>query len=189
MLRSDLCNFSDAHIVVKGDITLTKAANRDFIDVRNRFLAFKNNASFTNYISRINNVLINNAEDLDVVMPMYNLLEHSKNYRKTLGSWWNWDEPNHFPANNYNANPITNSSSSKYKTSITGKTSNSNQENGENNEQNNTKTKKNLNIAVPLKHLSNFWRTLDMPLKIVFWMILKHKLQEQLKEVIQQDQQ
>ena len=89
MLRSDLCNFSDAHIVVKGDITFTKAANRDFIDVRNRFLTFKNNAPFTNYISRINNVLINNAEDLDVVMPMYNLLEHSKNYRKTLGSWWN----------------------------------------------------------------------------------------------------
>ena len=89
MLRSDLCNFSDVHIVVKGDITLTKAANRDFTDVRNRFLAFKNNAPFTNYISRINNVLINNAEDLDVVMPMYNLLEHSKNYRKTLGSWWN----------------------------------------------------------------------------------------------------
>ena len=89
MLRSDLCNFSDAHIVVKGDITLTKAANRDFIDVRNRFLAFKNNAPFTNYISRINNVLIDNAEDLDVVMPMYNLLEYSKNYRKTLGSWSN----------------------------------------------------------------------------------------------------
>ena len=89
MLRSDLCDFRDAHIVVKGDITLTKAANRDFTDVRNRFLAFKNNAPFTNYISRINNVLINNAEDLDVVMPMYNLLEHSKNYRKTLGSWWN----------------------------------------------------------------------------------------------------
>ena len=50
MLRSDLCDFSDAYIVVKGDITLTKAADRDFIDVRNRFLAFKNNAPFTNYI-------------------------------------------------------------------------------------------------------------------------------------------
>ena len=49
MLRSDLCNFSDVYIVVKGDITLTKAAF-DFIDVRNRFLAFKNNAPFTNYI-------------------------------------------------------------------------------------------------------------------------------------------
>ena len=52
--------------------------NREFIDVRNRFLAFKNNASLTNCTSKINNVLIDNAEDLDVVMPMYNLLEYSK---------------------------------------------------------------------------------------------------------------
>ena len=83
MLRSDLCGFSDAYIVVKGDITLTKAADRDFIDVRNRFLAFKNNAPFTNSISKINNVLIDIVEDLDIVMPMYNLLEHSKSYSKT----------------------------------------------------------------------------------------------------------
>ena len=68
MLRSDLCDFSDADIVVK--VTLTKAANRDFIDVRNRFLALKNNAPFTNCTSKINNVLIDNAVDLDVVMPM-----------------------------------------------------------------------------------------------------------------------
>ena len=66
----DLCDFSDAYIVVKGDITLTNAANRDFIDVRNRFLAFKNNALFTNCISEINDVLIENAEDLDIIMPM-----------------------------------------------------------------------------------------------------------------------
>ena len=52
--------------------------NREFIDVRNRFLAFKNNASLTNCTSKINNVLIDNAKDLDVVMPMYNLLEYSK---------------------------------------------------------------------------------------------------------------
>ena len=52
--------------------------DREFIDVRNRFLAFKNNASLTNCTSKINNVLIDNAEDLDVVMPMYNLLEYSK---------------------------------------------------------------------------------------------------------------
>ena len=83
MLRSDLCDFSDAYIVVKGDITLTKAADRDFIDVRNRFLAFKNNAPFTNSISKINNVLIDIVEDLDIVMPMYNLLEYSKSYSKT----------------------------------------------------------------------------------------------------------
>ena len=89
MLRSDLCDFSDAYIVVKGDITLTKTNGRGIIDIRNRFLAFKNNAPFTNCISKINNVLIDNAEDLDIVMLMYNLLEYSKNYRKTTGSMWN----------------------------------------------------------------------------------------------------
>ena len=74
------------YIFVKGDIILTKAGARAFIDTRNKFLAFKNNAPFTNCISKLNNVLIDNAEDLDVVMPMYNLLEHSKNYRETTGS-------------------------------------------------------------------------------------------------------
>ena len=91
---------------------------------------------------------------------MYNLVEYSKNYRKTTGSLWNYyrDEPNNPPAADYNADPITNSASFKYKTSLTGKTSN--QEDSENTEQGNT----NLEIVVPLKHLSNFWRTLDMPL-------------------------
>ena len=83
MLRSDLCDFSDVYIIIKGDATLTNATNRDFIDVRNRFLAFKNNAPFTNCISKINNVLIDNSRDLDIVMPMYNLFEYSKTYRKT----------------------------------------------------------------------------------------------------------
>ena len=118
MLRSDLCDYSDAYIVVKRDIVLTKANEKRVIDIRNRFLAFKNNASFTNCISKINNVLIDNAEDLDIVMPMYNLLEYSKNYRKTTGSLWNYyrDEP---------SNPLSsNSESFKYKTSITGNTYN-----------------------------------------------------------------
>ena len=76
MLRSD---FSDAYIVVEGDITLEgdNDANK-----RNKNLAFKNNAPFINCISKINGVKIDNAEDLDVVMPMYNLLEYSKNYIK-----------------------------------------------------------------------------------------------------------
>ena len=56
MLRSDLCDYSDAYIVVKGDITLTKTEDRGFIDVRNRLLAFKNNAPFTDCISKINGV-------------------------------------------------------------------------------------------------------------------------------------
>ena len=123
MLRSDLCNFNDAYIAVKGAITLTKDTNRDFIDVRSRFLAFKNNAPFTNRISRVNNVLIGNAENLHIVMFVYNLLEFSKIYKKTTGSLWNYyrDEPNNptlnLPvSNNPNADPITNSASFKYKT-------------------------------------------------------------------------
>ena len=83
ILKSDLCDSSDAYIVVKGDITLTKTADRDFIDVRNSFLVFKNNGPFTDCILKINGVLINNAENSDGVMPMYNLFEYSKNYRKT----------------------------------------------------------------------------------------------------------
>ena len=76
MLRSDLCDYSDAYIVVKGDITLEgdNDANK-----RNKNLAFKNNAPFINCISKTNGVKIDNAEDLDVVMPMYSLLEYSKN--------------------------------------------------------------------------------------------------------------
>ena len=74
MLQWDLCDFSDACIVVVvGDIVPKKDADRGFIDIRNR-LAFKNNTPFTNCISKINNVLIDNAEDLDIVMPVYNLL-------------------------------------------------------------------------------------------------------------------
>ena len=64
--------------VVKGTITLTKDADREFIDMRSRPLAFKNNVPFTNCISKINNVLIDNEEDLNVEIPIYNLLEYSK---------------------------------------------------------------------------------------------------------------
>ena len=75
MLRSNLCDFSDAYIVVKGTIALTKSNGNGIIDIRNRFLAFKNNSPFINCISKINNVLIDIAEDLDVVMPMYNVIQ------------------------------------------------------------------------------------------------------------------
>ena len=123
MLRSDLCDYSDAYIVVKGDITLTKTNGRGIIDIRNRFLAFKNNAPFTNCISKINNVLIDNAEDLDVVMPMYNLIEYSKNYWKTTGAWNYYRDELSDDANNNNLNKnVISSESFKYKTSITGST-------------------------------------------------------------------
>ena len=92
---------------------------------------------------------------------------------KTTGSLWNYyrDEPNKPPLNdedpptvNYNAHYITNSEPFKYKSSITGKKSNANREDDEDTEQGNTKTKKNLEIVVPLKYLSNFLRSLNMPL-------------------------
>ena len=86
MLRSDLCEYFDAYNVVKGDITLTKTNGRGITDIRNKFLAFKNNSPFINCISKIKNVLIDNAVDLDIVMPIYNLLEYSKNYRKMMTS-------------------------------------------------------------------------------------------------------
>ena len=98
-------------------------------------------------------LLIDNAEDLDIVMPIYNFIEYSKNYRKATGSLWNYyrDKPNDPPVDNYNADPITNSASSKYKSSIPGKTAVN-------------RGIKKVEFAIPLNHLSNFWRTLDMPL-------------------------
>ena len=116
MWLSDLCDYSDAYIVVNGTIAVHKktytaddfeapnntAANATATNTANnnafgeKKFVFKNNAPFINCISKINGIKIDNAEDLDVVMPMYNLLEYSKNYRKTKGSLWNYyrDEPN-----------------------------------------------------------------------------------------------
>ena len=71
---------------------------------------------------------------------------------------------NNLPTVSYNPDPITNSESFKYKSSVAGKISNTNRENGRNTEQKNTKAKRNLEIVVPIKHLSNFWRSLDIPL-------------------------
>ena len=71
ILTLDLCNYSSAYIIVKGDITVTNPNNAK----GNKAVAFKNNAPFINCISKINGIKIDNAEDLDVVMPMYNLLE------------------------------------------------------------------------------------------------------------------
>ena len=81
MLRSDLCEFSDAYIVLKRTITAEQNVNRNN-DGNNKPFIFKNNAPFINCISKINGVLIDNTEDLDVVMPMCILIEYSKNYTK-----------------------------------------------------------------------------------------------------------
>ena len=89
MLRSDLYDYSDAYIVVLL-LLLQEQKEQMMKTEKNRSLAFKNNAPFTACISKINNGLIDNAEDLDVVIPMYNLIEHSKNYREATCSLWNY---------------------------------------------------------------------------------------------------
>ena len=139
MLRSDLCDFSDAYIVVKGNITVTKktftaddidapnntAANATATNTANnnafgeKKLVFKNNAPFINCISKINGVQIENGEYLKVVMSMYNLVEYSKNYRKTTGSLRNYyrDEPNSGVGGGMNYS-IMDSKSFDYKTNF-----------------------------------------------------------------------
>ena len=145
MLRSNVCCFSDAYIVVKGIITVTEPDNAK----RNKSIVFKNNAPFINCISKINGIQIDNAEDLDVVMSMYNL-------NTATGSLWNYyrDE---------SSNPLSsNSESFKYNTSITG--NNYNVGDGEVDYDAEKIGKNKTEVVIPLKHLSNFWRTLNISL-------------------------
>ena len=99
MLKSNLCDYADAYILVKGKITITgagAAAATRLADEREKGVTFKNCAPFTKCISRINNTDIDTAQDIDTVMPMYNLIEYSDNYSKTSGSLWQYykDDPN-----------------------------------------------------------------------------------------------
>ena len=145
MLKSSLCDCSNACIFAKGRITVTgagdDAATRQAIF---KGVIFKNCAPFTNCKSEINNIEIGNVKDIDKVMPMYDLIEFSDNYSKTSGTLWQYyrDESD---------DNLTDSESSKSKTKITGNTPAGG----------NTKD---VEIMVPLKYLSNFWRTLEMPL-------------------------
>ena len=118
MLKSDLCDYADAYIFVKGTITIAGAgadAAARQLDERNKGVIFKNCAPFTKCISRINGTDIDNARDIDIVMPMYNLIEYSDNYSKTSGSLWQYDRND--PNNN-----IVQSELFKSKIKITGKT-------------------------------------------------------------------
>ena len=91
MLRSSLCDYSDAYILVKGNITVNNtAAAAAAANNANKKVIFKNCAPFTNCISKINNTQIDNAEYIDIVMLMYNLIDYSDNYSKTSGSLWQY---------------------------------------------------------------------------------------------------
>ena len=89
MLRLDLCNYSDAYIIVKGTFTF-QTENNAAIDGYNINLILKNHVPFIKFKSNIINVLINNAEDLDNVMPMFNFTEYRKYYSKASGTLWNY---------------------------------------------------------------------------------------------------
>ena len=105
MLKSVLCDYSDAYILVKGTISVTNtAAQGAAANNINKRVIFKNCAPFTNCISEINNPQIDNAKDIDIVMPMYNLIKYSDNYKKTTGSLWQYCKD--IPARNNN-NEIT----------------------------------------------------------------------------------
>ena len=99
ILRSSLCDYSNAYIRLCGTITFTGAGNNDAVrklDERNKGIIFKNCLPFTDFISEINNTQIDNAKYIDIVMPMYNLIGYSNDYSKTSGSLWQYyrDDPN-----------------------------------------------------------------------------------------------
>ena len=154
MLKSSLCGYSDAYILVEGTITVNSNAAADANpNNTNKKVIFKNCAPFTNCISEIINAKVDNPKDIDIVMPMYNLIEYNNNYAKTSGSLWQYCKA--IPAvNNNNAivdfteNNLTDSFNFKAKISC----------------QTGNGGTKDVEIMVPLKYVSNFWRTLEMPL-------------------------
>ena len=169
MLWSNLCDYSDAYILVKGTITVTApGANNNannIRDKRNRPLILKNNAPFVPCITIINGELIEDADDLDIVMPMYNLLEYSKNYRKTIGSLYNYyrDELSDDADDiNFDNIKVINSNTFKYTNKITGNTYNVNA--GAQGYDVNKNGTQEVELAIPLKYLGNFCRALNIPL-------------------------
>ena len=153
MIKSSLCDYSDAYIHAKGTTTVnnTAAADADANNT-NKKVIFKNCTPFTNCISEINTDL-DNAEDIDIVMIMYNLIEYSDNYSKASGSLWQYTKDIPVLNNNNAIIDFTNNNlinSFDFKVKAIGQTGNN-------------RTKK-VEIMVPLKYLSNFWRILEMPL-------------------------
>ena len=101
MLKSILCDYSDAYVLVKGTISVNNtAADGAAANNTNKKVIFKNCAPFTNCISEINNTQVDNAKDIDIVMPMYNVIEYSDNYTKTTGNLWQYSKD--IPARNDN---------------------------------------------------------------------------------------
>ena len=154
MLRSSSCDYSDSYILVKGNITVNNtAAEGAAVNNSKKKVIFRNCAPFTNRISNKNNTEIDNAKYIDIVMSMYNLIEYSDNYSNTSGSVWQYCKE--IPAINNAGNIVDFNGANaidsfNFKTKITGQT--------------NDDGIINVEIMVPLKYLSNFWRTPELPL-------------------------
>ena len=141
-MESSLCDYFDAYILVTGNITVTP--NNAVTQV-----IFKNYAPFEKCSTEIAGTLVDEADFINITMAMYNLIEYSDNYSVTSGSLWNFKRDEII--NNANVTNDDNPPSFKYKASIIGNT----ETNG---------TKKGVKLAVALKYLSNFWRSLEMSL-------------------------
>ena len=141
-LESSLCDYSDAYILVTGNITATpnNAATQ---------VIFKNCAPFKHCRTEINDTFVDYADFINIAMPMYNLIEYSDNYSDTSGSLWGFKRDE--IVNNADVTNDDNAPSFKYKANLIGNTEDNGRKNG-------------VKIAVPLKYLSNFWRSLEMPL-------------------------
>ena len=141
ILKSNLCDYNDVYILVKSDITIAAAPAEP--------VGFKNCSPFTKCITKIDGTTLDDAEDLDLVMSMYNLIEYSSNYSEITASLWFYseDEGTYFNVD------IINNNNFQYKAKLLGNTAaqadNTTNEN-----------LKNAAISLPLKYSSNFWRSL-----------------------------
>ena len=142
------------HTLAKGTITVPNPAGDAAVNNTNKRVISENYAPCTDCMTKINNTEVDNAEDIDIVVSIYNLIEYSDAYSKASESVWRYyrDEPALDNNNNIaDFHAADNSSYSfKFQQKITGQTENS--------------ETKDVEVMLPLKYLSNFWKTLDMPL-------------------------
>ena len=173
MLRSTLCDYSNAYILVKGTLTVNNtSADGAAANNTTKKVIFKNCAPFTSCINKTNNEQIENAQYIDIVLPMYNLIEYRENYSKKFGNLWQYFKE--IPAVNNNGatvdfNGANATDSFNFKNKITGHTA-------DNNNDGNIAGRVDAEIMVPQEYLSNFWRTLEMPLIVklnLFWLGLE----------------
>ena len=153
MLKSSLCDYSNAYILFKGTTAVNNAAADADANNTNKKVIFKNCASFTICISEINNTQLENAKDIDIVMPIYNLIEYSYNYSKRSGNLWqNCQDIPAVDNNNVIVDFIENNLTDSFNFKV--KTTDQIGDNGT----------KNVEIMMFLSYLSVFWRSLELPL-------------------------